>query len=273
MTAIQTGVGPVLSPLSRTQGLPLDLSRGVRPSSPCVVVVPTYNERENITALLEALQGLAEPVDVLVVDDNSPDGTADRVRAFMQQRDGVYLLQRPGKAGLGRAYRAGFTFALRHGWDYICQMDADFSHAPADVPRLLAACRAGADIALGSRYVGGGRIEGWPLRRWLLSRTANLLAQTLLQCRIADLTGGFKCFRRRALERLKLAEVTSEGYIFQVEMNHRARQAGLRLSQVPICFSERRYGVSKMDLQEAGGGLRQLLRLARPTERRLVRMA
>ncbi len=232
-----------------------------RLASECVVVVPTYNERENIATLIKALQSLEEPVDILVVDDNSPDGTAKVVRQLMQTHDGIYLLQRPCKNGLGNAYKAGFTFALQHGWKYICQMDADFSHNPVDVLRLLKLCRNGTDVALGSRYTRGGRIEGWPWRRWLLSRGANFLAQTMLQSRIDDLTGGFKCFTREALERINLDRIGSEGYIFQVEMNHRAWQERLKIKQLPICFTDRRRGISKMGKGEAQKGILQLLRL------------
>lgn len=233
-----------------------------RASSDCVVVVPTYNERTNITSVICALQRLVEPPDILVVDDNSPDGTAEVVVALMERHEGIYLLRRPGKGGLGSAYKAGFAFALRHGWQYICQMDADFSHDPADIFRLLAACRQGADVAIGSRYVGAGRIVGWPWRRWLLSRAANLYAQTLLQSRISDLTSGFKCFTRSALERINLKRIASEGYVFQVEMNHRAQREKLKIAQLPICFTERQYGASKMGRNEASEGLLQLLRLA-----------
>jgi len=237
------------------------LSRRSRPASDCVVVVPTYNERENIAALIVALQDLPEPVDILVVDDHSPDGTAEVVRRFMQLREGIYLLERQGKRGLGRAYKEGFRFALRHGWSYICQMDADFSHDPKEVVRLLSACRQGGDLALGSRYVGGGRIEGWPWRRWLLSRTANLYAQTILQNRITDLTGGFKCFTRKALERIGLDRITSEGYVFQVEVNYRAWQEKLSIQQLPICFTDRQVGQSKMGAKEAREGMVRLMKL------------
>lgn len=236
-------------------------SRGSRPASDCVVVVPTYNERDNIAAMIIALQELPEPVDILVVDDHSPDGTAEVVRRFMQIREGIYLLERQGKRGLGRAYQDGFRFALRHGWSYICQMDADFSHDPRDVVRLLSACRQGADLALGSRYVGGGRIKGWPWRRWLLSRMANLYAQTILRNRIPDLTGGFKCFTRKALEKINLDRISSEGYVFQVEVNYRAWQENLSIQQLPICFTDRRVGQSKMGAKEAREGIVRLMKL------------
>ena len=253
---VDTGVG---------QALPVDstLSRGLTgPSvSDCIVVVPTYNERENITPLITALKTLSEPVDILVVDDGSPDGTGDIVRSLIQRYEGVYLLQRHGKGGLGSAYKAGFAFALRHGWEYICQMDADFSHDPKDILRLLNSCRNGADVAIGSRYVKGGRISGWPWRRHLLSRTANIYAQMLTRCRISDLTGGFKCFTRQALQKIDLGKIGSEGYIFQVEMNYRATIEGLNVEQLPICFADRTQGASKMGSAEAREGLIQVLRL------------
>ena len=146
-------------------------------------------------------------------------------------------------------------------------MDADFSHNPRDILRLLAQCRNGSDVAIGSRYIGGGRIEGWPWRRWLLSRAANLTAQAFLQSRINDLTGGFKCFKRTALEKIDLDRVTSEGYIFQVEMNHRARREGLRIGQIHICFTDRRRGNSKMGKNEARDGLWQLFKLTRQSKK------
>ena len=230
-------------------------------ASESIVVIPTYNERENIASMIAALRSLDEPLDILVVDDNSPDGTADVVAKLIEKHDGIYLLRRKGKLGLGTAYKAGFAFALRHGWQYICQMDADFSHDPKDVPRLIAQCKAGSDVAIGSRYVKGGKIEGWPWKRWLLSRTANFVAQIMLGSHVKDLTGGFKCFHRKALERINLERVSSEGYVFQVEMNHWARREGLKTSHIPICFTERRQGTSKMGKDEALGGFKQLLRL------------
>lgn len=233
----------------------------VESHSECIIVIPTYNERENVSKLICCLKSLSEPLDILVIDDNSPDGTARLVETLIQEVEGLYLLKRPSKAGLGSAYKAGFTFALRHGWKYIVQMDADFSHSPADVLRLLDACRNGADVAIGSRYVKGGRIEGWPWKRWLLSRGANLLAQIMVGGRIADMTAGFKCFSRKALETIGLGRITSEGYIFQVEMNHLARCEGLTIRQLPICFSDRKYGQSKMTFLESKQGIIQLCKL------------
>lgn len=231
-------------------------------TSDSIVVVPTYNERENIKSLINALRKLPVPLDILVVDDNSPDGTAGVVRDLIEENDGIYLIQRSGKLGLGSAYKEGFSFALRHGWDYICQMDADFSHNPDDLVRLIGSCRGGADVALGSRYVKGGKISGWPLRRWLLSRFANMLAQTMLFTRVNDLTGGFKCFRASAVKQIDLERVQSEGYLFQVEMNHLAAKEHLSVKQIPICFTDRTLGQSKMGKHEAKDGFAQLKRLA-----------
>lgn len=228
-------------------------------TSNCIVVIPTYNECENITSLIDALRALPEALDILVVDDNSPDGTADLVRKLIRKHEGIYLLQRPQKAGLGTAYREGFTFALLHGWKYICQMDADFSHNPTDITRLIDACRNGADVAVGSRYVKGGRVIGWPWKRWLLSRTANLYAQILTRCPVRDVTGGFKCFTREALQEIDLSCITSEGYIFQVEVNYRAFKKALRIEQLPIRFTERKCGTSKMGANEAREGFSQLI--------------
>jgi dolichol-phosphate mannosyltransferase len=225
------------------------------------VVVPTYNERENIDALIAALQGIGERVDILVVDDNSPDGTASLVQQLMQSRGGIYLMLRPGKGGIGSAYKEAFTFALGQSWRYICQMDADFSHSPEDVLQLLESCRKGVDVTIGSRYILGGKVVGWSLWRRLLSRTANFTAQVLLRSELSDLTSGFKCFKREALEQINLGRITSESYIFQVEMNHRARQKEMRIEQLPICFTERRQGKSKLSIKDAWFGIWQLLRL------------
>jgi len=230
-------------------------------TSNSIVVIPTYNECDNIANLIKKLQSLKESPDILIVDDDSPDGTSDIVRKLIQKNEGIYLLQRTGKRGLGSAYRDGFKFALRHGWEYICQMDADFSHDPQDVSRLLSCCVQGADVVIGSRYVKGGKIKGWPPKRWLLSRAANLYAQIITRSSIDDLTGGFKCFRREALEKIDLERVTSEGYVFQVEMNYWARKESLKIKQIPICFSDRQRGASKMGSQEAKEGFKQLLKL------------
>jgi dolichol-phosphate mannosyltransferase len=211
------------------------------------IVIPTYNEAENLPALVAGVRA-AMTGSILVVDDNSPDGTgriADRLAA---EHPDVHVLHRPGKAGLAAAYLAGFRHALAEGADYVLEMDADFSHDPADLPRLLGAARAGADVVLGSRYVPRGGIDGWSLDRQLLSRAGGLYARVVLGSSIRDLTGGFKCFRAEALRSIGLDAFDAGGYAFQVETTFRAARAGLRIEEVPIVFRERRAGRSKMSV-------------------------
>jgi dolichol-phosphate mannosyltransferase len=221
-----------------------------------LVIVPTYNERENIGRLIPQILGQDERFDVLVVDDGSPDGTGALVRSLAARSHRVHLLQREAKQGLGTAYLAGFRRALSWGYHTVVEMDADFSHSPGDLPRLVAPVRAGAaDLALGSRWARGGGTRGWPLRRQLLSRGGSLYARTVLGVGVRDLTGGFKCFSRRALRTLNLEQVRSNGYSFQIELTYRAIQAGMRVVEVPIVFTERACGVSKM----SGGIVREAL--------------
>ena len=209
-----------------------------------VVCLPTYNERENLERMVEALAPLG--VRVLVIDDNSPDGTGELAERLAAERDWLSVLHRPAKEGLGPAYIAGFREALSGDADYVLEMDCNFSHDPADVPRLLAACEAGADLALGSRYVAGGGTENWGLARRLVSAGGSLYARTLLGAPIRDLTGGFKCFRREVLETIDLAEVDAKGYAFQIELTYRALRGGFRVVEVPIVFRDRTEGASKM---------------------------
>jgi dolichol-phosphate mannosyltransferase len=218
-----------------------------------VVVVPTYNEAENVEAVLERVLSLPDGFAVLVVDDGSPDGTADIVRrVHLENSDRVGLVQRSGKQGLGTAYLTGFRLALDAGYDYICEMDADFSHSPEDLPRLLDACRpadeggAGADLAIGSRYIGGVRVMNWPLTRLILSYSAGIYTRAITRLPVQDVTAGFKCFRRRTLEAIDFDRVRSNGYSFQIEMNYRAWRRGFRIVEVPIIFTERTEGQSKM---------------------------
>jgi dolichol-phosphate mannosyltransferase len=213
------------------------------------LILPTYNEADNLEALVRAvlpqLEGTGLAHTVLVVDDGSPDGTgeiADRLAADLSP---VRVLHRARKQGLGRAYLAGFELALDAGADLMMEMDADFSHDPRDVPRLIAAAGA-ADLVLGSRYVPGGGVENWGLRRRLLSRGGCAYARVLLGIPVRDLTGGFKCFNRRVLEAIDLADVRADGYAFQIELTYRAVRAGFRVAEVPILFRERRDGASKM---------------------------
>jgi dolichol-phosphate mannosyltransferase len=188
------------------------------------------------------------PVDVLVVDDGSPDGTATVVREMRHEYAGrIHLIERAGKQGLGTAYVAGFKFALAHHYTFICEMDADFSHDPADIPRLVEAVRGGAaDVAIGSRYCDGISIINWPLSRLILSYSANLYARVITGMPVHDTTAGFKCFHRRVLETVNLGRVKSNGYSFQIEMNLRAHAAGFRITEIPVIFRERVEGVSKM---------------------------
>jgi dolichol-phosphate mannosyltransferase len=209
-----------------------------------VICLPTYNERENLESMLRALAPLG--VHVLVVDDNSPDGTGEIADRLAAELDFVSVLHRERKEGLGPAYLAGFARALADGADYVLEMDCDFSHDPADVPRLIAACDDGADLALGSRYVDGGGTENWGLMRRVVSSGGSLYARVLLGVRIRDLTGGFKCYRRAVLERIDLDAIHSKGYAFQIEGTYRTLRAGFTVVEVPIRFIDRTAGHSKM---------------------------
>jgi dolichol-phosphate mannosyltransferase len=210
------------------------------------VCLPTYNERENlgpmVAALLERLDG---DDSVLVIDDGSPDGTGEVADRLAAEHDRVAVLHRPVKQGLGPAYLAGFRRALADGAELVIEMDCDFSHDPDDVPRLIAAT-ADADLVLGSRYIDGGRIENWGSGRRFVSRAGSLYAQVLLAAPVRDLTGGFKCYRREVLERIDLEAVSSRGYAFQIETTYRALRAGFRVVEIPITFSDREAGASKM---------------------------
>lgn len=225
-----------------------------------LVVLPTYNERGNLEKLLPSI--LAHPgIDVLVVDDNSPDGTGDlveQIAALFPER--VFLTRRTAKLGLGTAYLTGFRWALAHDYDLICEMDADFSHDPASLPRLIEAA-ASADLALGSRYVPGGGTPNWSVLRRVISRGGSFYARNLLGVPYRDLTGGFKCFRRRVLETIDLDAVQSTGYAFQIELTYRAHQAGFRIVEVPIQFEERRTGKSKMSSRIVAEALVRVVQL------------
>jgi dolichol-phosphate mannosyltransferase len=209
------------------------------------VVLPTYDERENVGAIVPAILAASPRIDVLVVDDDSPDGTGAIAEELAADNPRVRVLHRARKEGLGPAYLAGFEIALREGYGRILEMDADFSHDPAALPALLAVSQD-ADVVLGSRYVPGGGTVHWGWGRRLLSRGGNLYARVVLGVRIRDLTGGFKCFRREVLERIDLPSVTTTGYAFQVELTWRALRAGFRIVEVPIVFVDRRVGRSKM---------------------------
>ena len=211
----------------------------------CTVVIPTYNERENIGALLPRVLELTR-ARVLVVDDSSPDGTGALVAELARDEPRVGLLSRPGKQGLGRAYVAGFKRALAEGAEFICEMDADFSHDPSYLPALLSAAATRYDLVLGSRYVRGGGTVNWGLARQLISRGGNLYARAILGLPVMDATGGFRCYRRRVLAAIDLDAIHSNGYSFQIELVYRAMRAGFSVGEVPIIFPDRRVGQSKM---------------------------
>lgn len=221
-----------------------------------VVIVPTYNEAENIGAMITALRALPVTVDVLVVDDGSPDGTATIVRECMARDPRVHVIERAGKQGLGSAYIAGFRWALERGAQFVFEMDADFSHDPTAVPQFLDAARE-CDVVLGSRYLHGKvTVVNWPLKRLILSYCANAYTRIVTGLPLFDATGGYKCFRRKALEGVRLDKVQSDGYAFQIEMSFKCWKRGLRLKEIPIVFVDRRAGLSKMSrriIWEAAG--------------------
>lgn len=209
-----------------------------------LVIVPTYNERDNIEAIVDAVRG--HGYDVLVVDDGSPDGTGDLADRLASRDEGVHVLHRAAKSGLGPAYAAGFSRGLEMGAEILCEMDADFSHDPADLPRLVDAVRQGADLAIGSRYVAGGGTEGWPWHRRAVSRGGNRYASVMLGTHVKDATAGFRAFRDTTIRKIDPSSGEASGYGFQVEMAWRTERAGLRIVEVPIVFRDRRYGASKM---------------------------
>jgi dolichol-phosphate mannosyltransferase len=218
-----------------------------------LVVVPTYNERENLPPLAQRLLGLPVPVDMLVVDDNSPDGTGKLADGLAANYPSIHVLHRTEKSGLGRAYLAAFKWALEHGYEYVFELDGDFSHNPDDIPMFLEAAK-NADLVLGSRYLHGIRIINWPLSRLMLSKSAAKYVQIITGMQITDPTGGYKCFSRRALQAINLEAIRSDGYSFQIEMTHILWRKGMRIVEVPIVFTERVQGHSKMSghiIQEA----------------------
>jgi dolichol-phosphate mannosyltransferase len=229
------------------QGVAPDLGR-------VLVVVPTYNEIDNLAPLLDRLRTAVPDADVLVVDDGSPDGTGDLADRRAAADASVHVLHRTAKQGLGAAYLAGFAWGLDRGYGVLVEMDADGSHQPEELPRLLRSLRH-ADLALGSRYVPGGSVVNWPRRRELLSRGANVYTRLALRLPVHDATGGYRAFRRATLERVDLAGVASQGYCFQVDLAWRAWRAGLRVVEVPITFVERERGASKMTLTIVGEAL------------------
>ena len=210
-----------------------------------LIIIPTYNELENLTRLLPEVLSKDESIDVLIVDDNSPDGTAAFVEDQMTTNNRIHLIKRPSKQGLGTAYIAGFKFALKNGYGFVFEMDADFSHDPKEIPRFLDEIK-NADVVLGSRYINGVNVINWPMRRLLLSSFANLYTRFITGMPVHDATGGYKCFRRKVLEAINLEKVTSNGYAFQIEMSFKAWKKGFSVKEIPIIFVDRVKGKSKM---------------------------
>jgi len=210
-----------------------------------LVVIPTYNEAENIPKLIPAVLRQARGIEVLIVDDGSPDGTGALVRRMMRKSGKIHLLERSTKSGLGTAYVAGFRYALQGSYEYVFEMDADFSHDPNEIPNFLSVVQ-NADLVIGSRYTNGVRVLNWPMRRLLLSYYANIYTRIMTGLPLHDATGGFKCYRRKVLESIDLGRITSNGYAFQIEMSYKAWKRGFRLTEIPIIFLDRQVGVSKM---------------------------
>ena len=215
-----------------------------------IVIIPTYNEKENIENIIRAVTALEEGFNVLVIDDGSPDGTADIVKRLMTEdglRDRLFIEERKGKLGLGTAYIHGFRWAIKHEYDFIFEMDADFSHAPSDLPRLLSACRdEGYDVSIGSRYVTGVNVVNWPMGRVLMSYFASKYVRMITGLGIHDTTAGFVCYRRKVLETLELDKIRFKGYAFQIEMKFTAHKCGFKIKEVPVIFVNRELGTSKM---------------------------
>ena len=233
-------------------------------TSDSIVIIPTYNERENIENIIRAVFGLEHGFHILVVEDNSPDGTADIVKRLQREEfaDRLFMLQRPGKQGLGTAYIAGFRWALEHGYEYIFEMHADFSHNPADLPRLYAACHdEGADVSIGSRYVSGVNVVNWPMGRVLMSYFASKYVRLITGLPIHDTTAGFVCYRRRVLQTIPLDSIRFKGYAFQIEMKFTAYKYAFRIKEVPVIFINRELGTSKMNSSIFGEAVFGVIRL------------
>lgn len=218
-------------------------------TSDSIVIIPTYNERENIENIIRAVFGLEKIFHILIIEDGSPDGTATIVKTLQQEfPDRLFMVERKGKLGLGTAYITGFKWALEHQYDFIFEMDADFSHAPADLPRLYAACaEQGGDVAIGSRYVSGVNVVNWPMGRVLMSYFASKYVRLVTGVPIHDTTAGFKCYRRQVLETIDLDHIRFKGYAFQIEMKFTAYKCGFKIIEVPVVFVNRELGTSKMN--------------------------
>ena len=218
--------------------------------SDSIVIIPTYNEKENIEKIIKAVFALEKCFHILVIDDGSPDGTAAIVKSLMQETfpDRLFLMERSGKLGLGTAYIAGFKWGLAHGYDYIFEMDADFSHAPSDLPRLYSACAdEGYDLAIGSRYISGVNVVNWPIGRVLMSYFASKYVRFITGFKVHDTTAGFKCYKLRVLETIDLDAIRFKGYAFQIEMKFTTYKCGFKIKEVPVIFVNRVEGVSKMN--------------------------
>jgi len=215
--------------------------------SESLVIIPTYNEKENIKDIIQAILSLSHPFDILIVDDHSPDGTADIVKSLQLEHSSVHLIERKGKLGLGTAYITGFKWSLEHQYDYIFEMDADFSHDPNDLIRLRDACKnQGADLAIGSRYKSGVNVVNWPLGRVIMSYAASIYVRFITGMKIKDTTAGFKCYSKKVLETIELDKIKSKGYAFQIEMKFTAWMFHFHIVEIPIVFTDRKRGSSKM---------------------------
>jgi dolichol-phosphate mannosyltransferase len=219
-------------------------------TSDSIIIIPTYNEKENIENIIRAVFGLEKFFNILVIDDGSPDGTAQIVKGLMEAefKDRLFLLERTGKLGLGTAYIKGFKWALQQGYDYVFEMDADFSHSPNDLPKLYKACsEEGYDVSIGSRYVSGVNVVNWPMGRVLMSYYASKYVRMVTGLHIHDTTAGFVCYRRRVLETIDLDKIRFKGYAFQIEMKFTAHMCGFKIKEVPVIFVNRELGTSKMN--------------------------
>lgn len=232
-------------------------------TSDSIVIIPTYNERGNIEKIIRAVFNLEKSFNILIVEDGSPDGTADIVSQLQTEfPDRLFMIQRKGKLGLGTAYIAGFKWALQHQYEYIFEMDADFSHNPDDLPRLYKACAEdGADVAIGSRYVSGVNVVNWPMSRVLMSYFASKYVRIITGIPIHDTTAGFKCYRRNVLETIDLDNIRFKGYAFQIEMKFTAYKSGFKIKEVPVIFINRELGVSKMNSSIFGEAVFGVIRL------------
>ncbi len=212
-----------------------------------LVIIPTYNEKENIEKMIRKVFSLSVPFDLLIIEDNSPDGTADIVKSLQKEYPNqLHMIERSGKLGLGTAYITGFKWALERDYEHICEMDADFSHNPDDLSRLIHACENGADLAIGSRYISGVNVVNWPIGRVLMSYYASAYVRLITRMNIRDTTAGFKCYKRKVLETIDLDRIKLKGYAFQIEMKFTTWKFGFKIVEVPIIFTERQEGTSKM---------------------------